>query len=184
MTKALLIWFIRVLPSIFGGQRLRRVFYSRYWGHSSFIIPENVTIRGVKNISIGDFFRVCPDVKLFSDNNGLIMIGNHFFANYNCFISSKNSIIRIGDNCLLGPDVTILNANHTFFKNQLIRFQEEISAPITIGNDVWIGAKAIILPGVTIGDGAVIAAGSIVNKDVAPYTIVGGVPAKKLKDRT
>ena len=184
MIKTLFIFFIRVLPSVFGGQKMRSIFYSKYWGHDSFIIAENVTITGIKNISIGKFFRVCPDVKLFSQNNGLIIIGNNFFANYNCFISSKKSIIRIGDNCLLGPDVTILNTNHVFLKNKLIRDQEEISSPIIIGNDVWIGAKAIILPGVTIGDGAVIAAGSLVNKDVASYTIVGGVPAKKIKNRT
>ena len=60
---------------------------------------------------------------------------------------------------------------------------QDYNAKITIGNDVWIGANAIILPGVTIGDGAVIAAGAIVTKDIPPYAIVGGVPAKVIKYR-
>ena len=55
--------------------------------------------------------------------------------------------------------------------------------PVTIGNDVWIGANVVILPGVVIGDGAILAAGAVVNKDVEPYTIVGGVPAKQIKKR-
>lgn len=60
---------------------------------------------------------------------------------------------------------------------------QTVNQPITIGNDVWIGANAIILPGVMIGDGAVIAAGAVVTKDVAPYAVVGGVPAKLIKYR-
>lgn len=55
--------------------------------------------------------------------------------------------------------------------------------PISIGNDVWIGAHAVVLAGVTIGQGAVIAAGAVVNRDVEPYTIVGGVPARHLGER-
>lgn len=57
-------------------------------------------------------------------------------------------------------------------------------SPITIGNDVWIGARVIIMDGVNIGDGAIIAAGAVVTKDVEPYTIVGGVPAKTIRKRT
>lgn len=65
----------------------------------------------------------------------------------------------------------------------LIRKQPTISAPIRIGQDVWIGANAIVLAGVTIGDGAVVGAGAVVTKDVAPDTIVAGVPAKQIKVR-
>lgn len=176
-------WLIKIFPSPFGGTKIRKLFYYRYWGHQDFIIPENVEINGLKNIFVGRFFRVCPGVKLFSEDGGLINIGTHFFANFNCFIYSKKSTIQFGNNCLLGPDVLIINSNHTILKGQLIREQEDMCSPIIIGNDVWIGAKAIILSGVTIGDGAVIAAGAVVTKDVEPYTIVGGVPAKKIKHR-
>jgi acetyltransferase-like isoleucine patch superfamily enzyme len=176
-------WFIRICPSVIGGSFLRKIYYSFYWGHNKITIPENVTINKVKAIRAGKFFRVCPHVKLFIDTNGLIEVGNNFFANYNTFIYSKNDLIQIGDDCLIGPDVLIINNNHGMAANQIIRNQEESHAPIKIGNDVWIGAKSVILPGVTIGDGAVIAAGSIVNKDVEQFTIVGGVPAKFIKKR-
>lgn len=183
MIVNILLWFVKVFPSSLGGLKIRRLYYSRYWKHKDFVIPENVDFGNVKNISVGQFFRVCPFVKFFSENNGNIVIGSNFFANYNCFIYSKENDIIIGDNCLLGPDVTIINSNHSIDKNQLIREQSDINLPIVIGNDVWIGAKAVILAGVTIGDGAVIAAGAVVTKDVDAYTVVGGIPAKKIKER-
>ena len=77
----------------------------------------------------------------------------------------------------------MVDSNHQTKKNKLINQQENISKKIIIGNDVWIGAGAKILMGTTIGDGAVISSGSVVNKDVDPYSIVGGVPAKIISIR-
>jgi phosphonate metabolism protein (transferase hexapeptide repeat family) len=62
-------------------------------------------------------------------------------------------------------------------------FADRRAAQVTIGNDCWLGHRAIILPGVTVGDGAVIAAGAVVSRDVAPYTVVGGVPARVIRER-
>lgn len=78
----------------------------------------------------------------------------------------------------------ITSDNHGIRRDRLIREQPGDEHDVVIGNDVWIGAYGIVLPGVTIGDGAVIAAGSVVTKDVAPYTIVAGVPAKQIGQRT
>ena len=84
----------------------------------------------------------------------------------------------------MGPDVLILNSNHLYQNpNILIRKQGIVYARVVIEDDVWIGTRSIILPGVTIGKGSVIAAGSVVTKDVPPYNLVGGIPAKIIKKR-
>jgi maltose O-acetyltransferase len=107
-----------------------------------------------------------------------IHVGDNFHADYNCTMLDLAEI-RIGDNCLIGPDVGIYTAGHRLEPEG--RVLDVYGLPITIGNDVWIGGHSTILPGVTIGDGAVIAAGSVVTKDVAPRSLVAGNPAKVLK---
>jgi acetyltransferase-like isoleucine patch superfamily enzyme len=92
--------------------------------------------------------------------------------------------VRIGDDCLLGPLVTIVSANHDFGSSTIpIREQSETAAPVEIGNDVWIGANASILAGARIGNGAIVAAGAVVRSEVPPHAIVGGVPAKVIGSR-
>lgn len=106
----------------------------------------------------------------------------------------------LGKFCSIGPDIliglgkhpsSVFVSTHPLFFSILGQAQEIVCdrsyfdefAPVTIGNDVWIGARAIVLDGVTISDGAIVAAGSLVTKDVPPYAIVGGVPAKVIKYR-
>ena len=92
--------------------------------------------------------------------------------------------VSIGDRTLVGYRAQIISANHRIprGRGRIFGAGHECAA-VRIGSDVWIGACAIILPGVTIGDGAVVAAGSVVTRDVPPYTVVGGVPARVLKER-
>ena len=92
--------------------------------------------------------------------------------------------VSIGHDSLLGPGVRIISYQHGTELGSSIRSQSVIALPITIGHDVWICANAIILGGVTIGDGAVVAAGAVVRSDVPPYTMVAGVPARIIKKRT
>lgn len=94
--------------------------------------------------------------------------------------------VSIGDNVMMGPEVHIYTRNHDFSRRDIpmIDQGDTHSEPVIIGDDVWIGARSIILPGVIIGTGAIIAAGSVVTKSVAPYTIVGGNPAKLIKERS
>lgn len=108
-----------------------------------------------------------------------IHVGDNFYAGYNC-VMLDYAEIRIGDNCLIGPNVGIYTTGHNLAPTD--RYKFGFARPITIGNDVWIGGNVCIMPGVTVGDGAVIAAGSVVTSDVAPMTVVGGVPASYLKD--
>ena len=85
----------------------------------------------------------------------------------------------------MGTDVTIITRNHRFDRTDIPMMEQgfEEERPVYIGNDVWIGDRALILPGVHIGDGSIIAAGAVVTKDVSPYSIVAGVPARKIRDR-
>lgn len=96
-------------------------------------------------------------------------------------ISEKK--ISIGDNTLIASGSQFIDHDHGIDKNQLMRFQYGPEAEINIEEDVWIGANVIVLKGVSIGKGAVIAAGAVVNKSIPSYEIWGGVPAKKIGER-
>ncbi len=93
--------------------------------------------------------------------------------------------VKFGDYVLIGPNVVITSSQHKYdIKGVPILFQGHELQPVVIGNDVWIGANVVILPGVTVGDGTIIGAGAIVTDDTDPYSIVGGVPAQKIGERT
>lgn len=133
-----------------------------------------------------------------------VTIGRHFYANGisnisigNCtsigrnstFLSTRANII-IGSYVMTGPNITFITGNHRtdIREKYMIEISDdekrpEDDLPIVVHNDVWIGANVTVLKGVEIGEGAVIAAGAVVTKNVEPYTIVGGVPARKIKDR-
>lgn len=107
-----------------------------------------------------------------------ISFGKRIFINAGCKFQDHGGII-IGDDVLIGHNCVLATLNHDLRPEHRA---DMIPSPIRIGNKVWIGANATILGGVTIGDGAIIAAGAVVTKDVAPNTIVGGVPAKYIKN--
>ena len=91
----------------------------------------------------------------------------------------------IGDYVMMGEDCTIITRNHQFARTDIPMMEQGFGEerPVYIGNDVWIGDRVIILPGVHIGDGAVIGAGSVVTHDVPPYAIAAGNPARVIKSR-
>ena len=91
--------------------------------------------------------------------------------------------VSIGEYTMISPGVTIVSVSHDYSKLGKEAWDGQIKKPVIIGRNVWIAAGAIILPGVTIGDGAVVAAGSVVTKDVPPYTVVAGLPAAVTKER-
>ena len=109
-------------------------------------------------------------------------IGSRVTLNEWVYLSGYGGL-EIGINVSIGHRTSIVTTNHGMSKDQLIKDQKLIGHKTVIADDVWIGANVVILSGVNIGEGAVIAASSLVNKDVKPYEIVGGVPAKKISDR-
>lgn len=107
--------------------------------------------------------------------------GNNSGIGVNCEIRGP---LKIGNDVMMGPEVKIITSSHVFSSvDKPMRLQGNFKEGIEIGDDVWIGTRVIILPGVKIGSGAILAAGAVLTKDVPPFAIVGGVPAKILKLR-
>lgn len=127
--------------------------------------------------------RVFIDSRVYFRYPNRVFLGSDVSVNRGCefFPSWYNPMatIVIGNNVRLGPGIRFFAAGHDTGDINLA----DTSAPIIVGNNVWIGGGSVILQGVAIGEGAIIAAGSVVTKDVADYTIFGGVPAKFIKKR-
>jgi acetyltransferase-like isoleucine patch superfamily enzyme len=141
-------------------------------------------LRFPENIHIGDDVVIKEGARLCSCNKtASIKIGARTTIGYHTFIFSSERIV-IGEDCLVAPFVYLVDSNHKIERALPINQQPNETAPIHIGNDVWIASNVTILKGVTIGNGAVIAANSVVNSDVPPYHIYGGSPAKKIGERT
>ena len=108
-----------------------------------------------------------------------IHVGENFFMNYDCVILDVCEV-RIGDNCLIAPQVGIYTACHPMDAAERLS-GKEYGAPVTIGNNCWIGGRAVINPGVTLGDNVVVASGAVVTKSFPSNVLIGGVPAKIIK---
>jgi maltose O-acetyltransferase len=109
-----------------------------------------------------------------------VAVGDDFFANYGCVFLDVNPV-AFGDRCLLGPGVHVYAATHPLDPEERAANRER-GAPVTVGDDVWIGGRAVLNPGVTVGDGAVIASGAVVTNDVPARTVVGGNPARVIRE--
>lgn len=158
------IYFLKAIFSSLAYYLHEHVIWRKYINHKGdYRIHSRASIRNARNIYLGNNVRITMDCCIWADDNSKI-----FF----------------GDNVLVGPGVKIFCANHGAAINGIpMTYQNRIQKDIHIGNDVWIGANSVVLSGVSINDGAIIASGSIVTKDVSSNAIVGGVPAKLIKYR-
>ncbi|WP_243350231.1 sugar O-acetyltransferase [Parabacteroides sp. FAFU027] len=111
----------------------------------------------------------------YIDFGSQLKLGKQVFINHNCTCMTAGTII-IEDGVMIGPQVTLLTANHDFDDHNVL-----ICKTVCIKKNAWIGARATILPGITIGENSVVAGGAVVTKDVEPNVVVGGNPAKVLK---
>ncbi|WP_277374264.1 sugar O-acetyltransferase [Pseudomonas sp. AA-38] len=130
--------------------------------------------------SIGEGFTI--EGPFHCDYGHNIRIGRHFYANVNLVILDCASV-NIGNNVFIAPNVGIYTAGHPL-DVQRRNAGLEYAWPVTIGNDVWVGAGASILPGVTIGDGSVIGAGSVVNRSIPPGVLAAGNPCRVIRPIT
>ena len=132
-----------------------------------------------RKFSLGDY-SVVESFSCINNAVGDVVVGDH------TRVGLHNTIIgpvTIGSHVNLAQGITVTALNHNFAEKDLRIDEQGVSTnPVTIGNDIWIGANAVILPGVTIGDHSVVAAGAVVTKDVPPHTLVAGVPAKIIKE--
>jgi acetyltransferase-like isoleucine patch superfamily enzyme len=114
-------------------------------------------------------------------NKGIVQVGNNCRINENVYIQSA----VLGNNILIAPNVAILASSHNFERTDIPIVEQgdtEIKTVI-IEDDVWLGRNVIVLPGITIGSGVIVGAGSVVTKNIPPYSIVAGVPAKLIRKR-
>ncbi len=130
----------------------------------NFRIHSRASIRNAHNIYLGDNVRITMDC---------------------CIWAGEKTRIVIGDNVLIGPGAKMFSSNHGIALTGVpMSYQDRVEKDIIIGNDIWIGANCIITSGVRINDGAVVAAGSVVTKEVPKDTLVGGIPVKVIKMRS
>lgn len=141
-------------------------------------------VQPLRQIKIGEGAAISPTA-IFS-NPERIEIGARLTLGAGCALWAGNSTGRliIGDDVLFGPDVMVTAANYRFNDGSPVTKQPMDEADITIGNDVWLGAKAMVLPGAVIGDGAIIGGGAIVRGEIPPYSIAVGAPARVVSQRT
>lgn len=162
MRYEIILWFVHILKFIPGkvGVFLRRN-----------LLP----FKSCKTSQVWDMVHI--------DSPSKLTIGSHTSINRGCIINCGGGV-KIGNNVLIAPNVIIYSQNHSYKKtSELIKDQGYDEGPVLIEDDSWLAASCIILPGVKIARGTVVAAGSIVTKDTLPYSIYAGVPAKKIGDR-
>ena len=152
---------------------------------SNLRIDAGVKVTGYENIKLGRDVTIFQYSKLEAHHNGILEIGNRVSINTNtCLAAADAGRILIGDDVMIGQNVVIRASDHEFSSTNLpIGEQGHVGGVIVIEDDVWIGANVVVTKDVRICAHSVIAAGSVVTKDVQPYSVVGGVPAKLIKTR-
>jgi len=198
--------FIRIAKKAFHFIRLNTIYAGIGRIGKGVVIGRNVDITNRKNIYINDSVRIGKFCSIFaSDRNQSIKLGHKTTIHSFCVLRAQNGFIHIGNECTLNPysiiygeggvkignyvriatHSVIVAAQHIFKRIDVpICKQGSENKGIIIKDDVWIGAGCIILDGVIIGKGSIIAAGSVVNKNINPYSIVAGVPAKLIRLRS
>lgn len=161
-------WYIRLLAPL----------YQHRGCHSKIYCSVRMDTPPYRKFSLGRH-SVIESYCCINNAVGDVIIGNH------TRVGIHNTIIgpvKIGNHVNLAQGITVTALNHNFSDpNKRIDEQGISTTPVTIGDDIWIGANAVILPGVTIGNHSVIAAGAVVTKDVPPHSLAAGVPAKIIK---
>lgn len=168
---------IQAIVSLFNPKAYFHAFRLIHYYRYSHVAPKSL-------ISMGSGTVMAPNTSL--RNGDRISIGKNCHIGERCCIwaGDSNGRIEIGDYVSFAPNIFVTASDYQFKKGLNFREQPKRDQDVIIGSDVWIGTGVTITAGVTIGDGCIIAAGAVVTKDLPPYSIAGGVPAKVIKERT
>ncbi len=166
------------------GTLLRRWLYRPFFARAgAFRSGIGLVVQGFGNIHMGSGVGLNRHVSLYA-SRGTITLGDRVFVGDFSSINANDAEIRIGNDVIIGPMCLVQGANHAFGRLDIpIARQGHVPSSVSIEDNVWIAAHCVILPGVRIASGAVIAAGAVVTRDVPPNAVVGGVPAKILSYR-
>ncbi len=169
------------------GYFIRSTYYSKRCngGFSHNRIEPGFRIEYPKNVELGSFSQYEFGCKIYASEVSKVKIGKYCSFNSNVMVNARGKgNIVIGNNVLIGPNVVLRSSDHSFNDlSKTIREQGMDDGEIIIKDNVWIGSNSVILKNCIIGEGSIIAAGAVVTKDVEPYNVVGGVPAKIIKKR-
>ncbi|QIR14080.1 acyltransferase [Shewanella aestuarii] len=184
------------MPWLYFSLKPKHLEWARPWQQA---IQQQLTL--LETISIGDNCFIAPEAELFAEPgrdiivgnkcmiaadvfmHGPITLGDEVAINHGCSLDGGKAGIHIGSQTRIANNVTVYAFNHGMSPQTPIYQQAVSSKGIFIGKDVWIGAQAGLVDGITIGDHAVVGMGCIVTKDIPPYAIVAGNPAKIIGDR-
>lgn len=199
--------FSRLINFFKNSSSYKRYSYKKLYPLAHINKSSNVRNSGKGLIFFDQKTIIDKNCEIFNENSGTISFGRECYVGANSIISTTSKIevgdytsfqvnstllgeVKIGSYCILAPNLFISSGGHVFKQNppHLIRNQDENKAysntdKVQIDEDCWVGINVVVMPGITIGRGAIIGSNSVVNKNVAPYSIFAGVPAKKIGER-
>jgi galactoside O-acetyltransferase len=179
-------FFLNAIPGNIGILLRRFIFKLTFKGCGKKLsLFTNICITGFQNIQLGDYVQISRSSSIHAHNNGRVIVGDRLSMNTNSTIGAADGgEVIIGNDVLIAQNVVIRASDHEFKDSNIpISHQGHRAGTIVIGNGCWIAANVVITANVKIGDHSIVSAGAVVTKDIDPYSIVGGVPAKLIMER-